>query len=420
MSSRTRYAVWIVILVSLLLPFRPLFGAGFISLTPPHVAGESSNSTAVTEKVSQTTAASSPALPLAEIVLYSLLAIWLLGSIIYLVHHFIQYIKLRRLIQRVGTEVTDPDHLELFHNLMDYMQVRNKNIRLVTCNFIKSPMLTGFRHPVILLPEQRFNSQQMEVILEHELTHYLHRDLFVNLLMILATSLHWFNPVVRFSNQVIQEEGEILCDEAVLRGKNLDYRRFYGKTILSLIETGEPKAIALSTYFFESKSNLQHRLIAILDIHNPMRRLSYLTLLCSACLIVLSSSVFVLATELQPKQARTARLEQTRDSKKKTKPSSQQKASETSSSTSTAASSSSSQQPASSSSSSEAASSTTAPSASQTAPAQPQPAPPAASPSAPAANNAAPNYAPAYSPPNAGHADVDDDDTDDPDDPDDD
>lgn len=329
MSSLTRYVIWVLILISLLLPIRPLFGKGLFAVTPPHLPRQASSSVASSAQTTSSAGGFGLDLTLIKLICYGLLIIWLIGSIIYLSRHLLQYTKLRRLIQRVGVEITDPETLELFNNLRSYMGIKTDNIKLVTCHFIKTPMLTGFRHPMILLPDQDFSHQQLEIVLEHELTHYSHRDLFVNLLMLFATSLHWFNPVVRLANQVIQEEGEILCDEAVLRGKNLDYRRFYGKTILSLIESGEPKAVALSTCFFESKANLQHRLIAILDIHNPMKRLSYLTLLASLVLIALSGSVFVLATELEP----TSQRQPAQNQKKEDKPA---KTSESSSSSSQA------------------------------------------------------------------------------------
>lgn len=402
MSSCTRYAVWVIILFSLLLPVRPLLGRGFFAVKPPHMAEQTAVVQTKGEAAASASAPADSGLPVVQLLFYAALAIWLLGGVVYLIRHVSQYLKLRRLIQRVGTEVEDTDTLELFDNLMDYMQIRNKErLRLVSCHFVSSPMLTGFRHPVILLPKQDFTLQQLEVILEHELTHYQHRDLLINLLMIVATSLHWFNPIVRFSNQVIQEEGEIFCDESVLRGKNLDYRRFYGKTILSLIEKGEPQSIALSTCFFESKMNLQHRLIAILDMHNPMKRLSYLTLLAMAACIFLSSSVLVFATELKSEPGGVPVPIQR-----------QKKPTEDTAKSQSSSSSSSSQTPAAPSSSAPAASSSSsaAPSAPQPSqvPVQPAaPAPAAPSPAAPAAQ------APAYTPAPGGGYDSDEEEDDD-------
>ncbi|EHJ51657.1 M56 family metallopeptidase [Streptococcus macacae] len=307
MSSRTRYSIWILILLCLLLPIRPLLGNVFFTLTLPRITQHTTAINTVAASVTKASQADK-SLPAAQMLLYAFFLLWLLGSLLFLIRHAVQYFKLRRLIQRTGQKITDRQILQRFEDLMDCMQIKNKQIQLIRCAFIKSPMLTGLRRPVILLPNQEFSDQQMEIVLEHELTHYQHRDLFINLLMILTASLHWFNPIIRFANRVIQEEGEILCDESVLRGKNLNYRRFYGKTILSLIENGEPKSIALSTCFFESKMNLQHRLIAILDIHNPMKRLSYLTLMASIFIILFSNSVFAFATSIEkdPVPHRTA------------------------------------------------------------------------------------------------------------------
>ena len=157
-------------------------------------------------------------------------------------------------------------------------------------------MLTGLIKPVILLPEKSIADDEMELILEHELTHYKHKDLWVNLIAVLAISIHWFNPILYFCLPAIYGDGESYCDETVLKNKNKDYRRFYGEVIISMIEASPQKHIALSTCFYAKKLNIKKRLYTIMEGSTRRRTLSIFSITLMLSLILVSGSVIVFGT----------------------------------------------------------------------------------------------------------------------------
>ena len=57
-------------------------------------------------------------------------------------------------------------------------------------------MMTGFVKPRILLPDADFTTDELRLILKHELVHYKRRDLWYKGLVLAANAIHWFNPAV--------------------------------------------------------------------------------------------------------------------------------------------------------------------------------------------------------------------------------
>jgi hypothetical protein len=53
-------------------------------------------------------------------------------------------------------------------------------------------------------------------VLLHELAHLRRRDPLTNGLLVLAQSVHWFNPLARFAVARCRAERELACDAVVM------------------------------------------------------------------------------------------------------------------------------------------------------------------------------------------------------------
>ena len=298
-SVRVKYFIWFLILLSFLFPFRPQFGSGLIRLNTGSVV-----QTAVTATQTGGVKGVSPAvekaaqpnlweaflgLPWFEI----LFAIWLIGFVFSIGRYAYSYIRFRKMLQRWGTEVRDEGTLAQLPIVQQEMGMNSK-IRLLHYPMTQSPMLLGFRDILIVLPELDYTEEELQLIFKHELTHYKHRDVLVNLLGIFAKSLHWFNPVVRFACRETQEAGEMYCDYDVLSCRDTEYRTFYGETILTMIDRSKKTPIALTTCFYSDKFNLKRRIVSIMDNRLPKKFLSAAFVVAVPLLLLLTSSVFAL------------------------------------------------------------------------------------------------------------------------------
>ncbi|RRD95700.1 peptidase M56 [Clostridiales bacterium COT073_COT-073] len=321
LSGKTRYIIWIIILIGLIVPFRPIWGNGLFQIETPFPQSEINlpvteeitltdehsktsnnqvavkNETALPEKPMTTAGSdmvavsSAPKSGFSLSIVSIILLIWAIGAIFSFSRHLYSYYQFRKMVKRWGVPVTDLATLELFDIVKEDMGLQRKNIQLIQCTSITTPMLTGFLKPTILLPNKNIEADEMELIFEHELTHYKHKDLYVNLLGTLAVSLHWFNPIVYFCYPSIQGDGEVCCDEAVLSNRDLDYRRFYGEVIISMIERNNTKQVAFSTCFYAKKLNIKRRLFAIMETNKRRKTISFMAIGLILTLIIVSGSI---------------------------------------------------------------------------------------------------------------------------------
>ena len=316
-SARVRYNLWIILLIGLVIPFRPMLGNGLIAVDPTYIVQESiadesvpaqegainreiipdavskedvSGGTVIGARRNVQTVTDSPLIPQIAIV------VWLAGALSVLGKHLKDYRQFKRSVNRWATPVKDPELLAQFNEIKAQMNLSDRRIALKICPMISTPMLFGLREPTILLPENRSAGDETELILRHELTHYKHKDLWINLLAIVALSLHWFNPLLYFCYPTLQSDGESCCDEALLEDKDSSYRKFYGEVIISMISVFETqKPIALSTCFYSKKLNIKRRLTHIMSTNKRKKGLSLLAMATALCLTAASGSVVVFA-----------------------------------------------------------------------------------------------------------------------------
>ena len=81
------------------------------------------------------------------------------------------------------------------------------------------PGVVGIFRPVLLLPEgicERLTSQQLQMILTHEMCHVRRRDNLTAAVHMLVEALFWFHPLVWWVGRRMIIEREKACDEAVL------------------------------------------------------------------------------------------------------------------------------------------------------------------------------------------------------------
>lgn len=88
------------------------------------------------------------------------------------------------MLKRWGSVVKDEQILDQLQLVQQEMGIKSK-VRLLHYPMSQSPMLLGFRDVMIVLPELDYTEEELQLIFKHELTHYKHRDVMVNLLMIL-------------------------------------------------------------------------------------------------------------------------------------------------------------------------------------------------------------------------------------------
>lgn len=227
-----------------------------------------------------------------------LLMLWLAGVISCILWQGIGYYRLIRSLKGKSRSVERADlHTILQEQCADL--VIDREIPLRVSAAADCPMLAGFIHPTLYLPDERISRTDAAFIFRHELTHYKHGDLWLKLLLLAARCLHWFNPLVHLIARFAQEDIEAACDDAVVRGHDGAYRRAYGETILRSAIAQAQKRKALVSCFGDDKKTLMRRFEGLFDKSVKKRGVALVVMIA---LLVGSLGCVVAVGEKKPNQ----------------------------------------------------------------------------------------------------------------------
>ncbi len=214
--------------------------------------------------------------------------IYLAGVAAFLLRQIGLYISFRHATRRWCREASEREIQETFDRLKSEMGIE-KAFRIRICRKIVSPMIAGLFRPTLLLPHEKYQNTDLEVILKHELIHFRRNDLWFKLLLILANALHWFNPFIYAMVREANRDIEISCDEEVLRDADMALRKRYSERILELMQGNRHQEAPISTNFRGGKHMMKSRIRHIFDERVKKKGvLSFLFILCltlafSAC-----------------------------------------------------------------------------------------------------------------------------------------
>ena len=193
-----------------------------------------------------------------------LLGLWLAGVVISAIRQAVSYGMLKRRLDRTAVSAERADLLDVLASQRSDLGISRK-IPLLISPAADCPMLAGFIRPALYLPDENISTADAAFIFRHELTHCRHGDLWLKLLLTAAQCVHWFNPLVYLIVRFAQEDIELACDDAVVRGQNAAYRRAYGETILRSAIAQSRRRQSLVSCFGDDKKTLMRRFEGLFD-----------------------------------------------------------------------------------------------------------------------------------------------------------
>ncbi|NLM09317.1 MAG: M56 family metallopeptidase [Clostridiaceae bacterium] len=267
-SATGLYYTWLVIVIGLLIPFRPRIDTAVIrtnTATRVILSNEILNiSKRPVYTVTQTNSAA-PGKTFPGIEWWQLMtAVWIAGIIIFLLYHGLKHYRFVKTVNRWSEKIKDEKILAIMKNIINELAISGQ-IGLYLCPYIGSPMMIGLFKPGILLPTQNYSEDEIHFILKHELIHYKRKDLWYKCLMLLATAIHWFNPVIYLMSKAINIQCELSCDAEVISGTDANTRQRYCETLIGILKNQSSLKTALSTNFYGGKKGMKNRISLILD-----------------------------------------------------------------------------------------------------------------------------------------------------------
>ncbi|MDO5397007.1 MAG: M56 family metallopeptidase [bacterium] len=231
--------------------------------------------------------------------------VWLAGAAVSLARVAVGYSRTRQLLRRITRVSYDERLLEACFSMRERLGIK-RAVELRTSGSLNSPLLYGFAHTRIVIPERDFTDTELEMIMAHELTHYRHCDLWISLAAAIAACVNWFNPFVHLLCRELTQACEQCCDASVLALLEPEDRKDYGRLIISVIEDGLKSRLTCTTSMAAPKDSIQQRLMNIVRFRKPSAavRIAGAVLISACTASSLTVFGFETAVEVLPEEVR--------------------------------------------------------------------------------------------------------------------
>ncbi len=197
-------------------------------------------------------------------VLPAAFCLWIAGALITLLRSARGYTRLRRASKHAAQ--TTAEELGIALGLP-------RAVSLKLSAEVRSPVLIGIRHPVILLPQdlaEWTSVEEREAMIAHELAHVARLDHMTNLVPIALNVIFFFHSLARYACRQFCLEREIACDDRVIdRGADA---AMYAESLVKAAERSvKGKLEDVASYslhqpaFFTSKQALERRIEMVLN-----------------------------------------------------------------------------------------------------------------------------------------------------------
>jgi HEAT repeat protein len=202
-------------------------------------------------------------------------------------------------MSRRTPEVSDAAWLAQAHSLARSLGL--SHVRFLRGGASTMPMAWGIFRAAVLMPADAdtWPSHRLRVVLLHELAHVKRRDCLTHLVAQIACAAYWFNPLAWMAARRLRMERERACDDLVLAAgtRGSDYADQL-LDIARVMRAGRfPAVMAGASLAMAQRSQLEGRLMAILDPSVPRRGLTRARALAAGLVFAL---VIVPVASVQP------------------------------------------------------------------------------------------------------------------------
>jgi beta-lactamase regulating signal transducer with metallopeptidase domain len=217
---------------------------------------------------------------------WTLLA-WAAGTFVMLGYIVTGLVSATRVARRTIAQTSTNDDVNA---LAEALGIRQR-VTIVESDATATPIACGLFRPRIVMPHDAatWSEERRHVALLHELAHIKRHDCLTQLLAHLVCAAYWFNPLAWIAARRLRAERERACDDVVLAAgtRNSDYANHL-LAIAQALQPARLSPLAATTVSMARRSQLEGRLMAILDPH-ARRTSAFYTKVAAASLVALIS-----------------------------------------------------------------------------------------------------------------------------------
>lgn len=192
-----------------------------------------------------------------------LLAMWLIGILIFVFLQFNNYSKLRTALRNYKP------HL--------YTRDRKESIDILNVPYSCSPYSIGFFKSYIVISKELWESEYQRELYRHELCHIQNKDTWTRLLCLGVICVHFYNPMAYLLFFLYRICSECLCDSYAVEGLSPSKKKQYARLLVELAGRKNPLQSVLQNRFSDSKFFLKERINFIMKDTRLKNRKNFFT-----------------------------------------------------------------------------------------------------------------------------------------------
>jgi beta-lactamase regulating signal transducer with metallopeptidase domain len=314
-----KYAMWALVLVALVMPWRPQSTVAVMNTTEriqdvsfheAYTAAEAEYHIAVQEEPARESSAPAPSERLTaaktkadslhvKTILFDnvLPALWLFGMVVIGLFMLLGGLRLGRNIKQSALPF-ETDRYDTILRKCKRKLGMTRHVQIIVQRHVKSPAQFDLLRPKIILPDYaaRMSDEHVEYIILHELSHLKRGDSFVNALLLALQTVYWFNPLTWLLFRFIREDMELANDAAVLKGMGEQEQRTYSLLLVEVLAAcGRPPLAPRLLCMVDSEKNMTRR-INMIKLGEFFKRRRLVIAVCAVALIVGTAIIFLTAS----------------------------------------------------------------------------------------------------------------------------
>lgn len=160
--------------------------------------------------------------------------IWISGTVYWLKNYITQITSVSKLLNSIPP-TTNRQILRCMEGILKKSK-KNTKIKIIQLPQFTTPMIIGIFRPVICLPQIAFTNEELENILQHEWSHYMHKDAWIKLFVYILSAIFWWNPFIHLFRKELDHILEIQCDLRITKKMDEVERIGYLDSVMKIIK----------------------------------------------------------------------------------------------------------------------------------------------------------------------------------------
>lgn len=162
------------------------------------------------------------------------LVVWLTGAVVKLLAELCAYYFSMKNLKRMSIPACDLMKWKMYRDVCEQKGIRRRP-ELMQNAGLSTPLLAGLFRTKLYLPAVGYSAEELKLVYRHELTHYLHKDLWYKMILRICASVYWFNPALLIMLWEADKDIENLCDAEVVRVCSAADHKLYRRLLLRTV-----------------------------------------------------------------------------------------------------------------------------------------------------------------------------------------